>query len=159
MASKQKQRPDLVPVPMLLHESLYMGIDVGKARHVAGFVSTTLLERHQRFEACPALVVENSREGFRALIDRMCSYVPLEQVFVLLEYTGHYHRALVEYLQEHDISVYVMPVQKRPGGMLKTDKRDALSLASHLFNQLEKGIQLSDKTHLVRRMLPPTEAA
>ena len=159
MASKQKQRPDLVPAPMLLHESLYVGIDVGKARHVAGFVSTTLLERHQRFEACPALVVENSREGFRSLIDRMCSYVPLEQVFVLLEHTGHYHRALVEYLQEHDISVYVMPVQKRPAGMLKTDKRDALSLANHLFNQLEKGIQLSDKTHLVRRMLPPTEAA
>jgi hypothetical protein len=43
--------------------------------------------------------------------------------------------------------------------MLKSDKRDALSLANHLFNQLEKGIQLADKTHLVRRMLPPTEAA
>jgi transposase len=45
----------------------------------------------------------------RSLIDRMRSYVPLEQVFVLLEHTGHYHRALVEYLQEHAISVYVMP--------------------------------------------------
>jgi transposase len=159
MAAKQKQRADLVPVPMLLHESLYVGIDVGKAKHVAGFVSTTLLERHQRFEACPALVVENSREGFRTLIDRICSYVPLEQVYVLLEHTGHYHRALVEYLQEFDISVHVMPVQKRPAGMLKTDKRDALGLANHLFNQLEKGIQLADKTHLVRRLLPPTEAA
>jgi hypothetical protein len=49
MASKQ-QRTDLIPVPMLLHESLYVGIDVGKAKHVAGFVSTTILERHQRFE-------------------------------------------------------------------------------------------------------------
>jgi hypothetical protein len=63
MAAKQKQCADLVPVPLLLHESLYVGIDVGKAKHVAGFVSTTLLERHQRFEACPALVLENSREG------------------------------------------------------------------------------------------------
>lgn len=52
-----------------------------------------------------------------------------------------------------------MPVQKRPAGMLKTDKRDALGLANHLFNQLEKGIQLSDKTHLVRRLLPLAEAA
>ena len=43
--------------------------------------------------------------------------------------------------------------------MLKTDKRDALSLANHLFNQLERGIQLTDKTHLVRRLLPPTEVA
>jgi transposase len=159
MAARQKQRADLVPVPILLRESLYVGIDVGKASHVAGFVSTTLLERHQRFEACPALVLENSREGFRTLIDRVHSYVPLEQVYVLLEHTGHYHRALVEYLQELDISVYVMPVQKRPVGMLKTDKRDAFGLANHLFNQLEKGIQLADKTHLVRRLLPPTEAA
>jgi transposase len=152
MATRQQRRSDLLPVPMLLHESLYVGIDVGKARHVAGFVSTTLLERHQRFEACPALVLENSREGFRTRIDRLGSYVPLE-------HTGHYHRALVEYLQECEISVYVMPVQKRPVGLLKTDKRDALGLANQLFNQLEKGIQLADKTHLVRRMLPPTEAA
>jgi hypothetical protein len=28
---------------MLLHESLYVGIDIGKAKHVAGFVSITLL--------------------------------------------------------------------------------------------------------------------
>ena len=47
----------------------------------------------------------------------------------------------MEYLQERAISVYVMPVQKKPVGMLKTEKRDALSLANHLFNQLEKGIQ------------------
>ncbi len=32
-------------------------------------------------------------------------------------------------------------------------------LANHLFNQLEHGIQLADKTHLVRRLLPPTETA
>jgi transposase len=159
MTSKKQHRQDLFPVPMLLHESLYVGIDVGKTRHVAGFVSITLLERHQRFEACPSLALDNSREGFRSLIDRIRSYVPLEQVFVLLEHTGHYHRALVEYLQELDISVYVMPVQKRPAGMLKTDKRDALNLANHLFNQLEKGIQSADKTHLIRKTLPPTEAA
>src|SRR6266581_7786704 len=48
---------------------------------------------------------------------------------------------------------------KRPPGILKTDKRDALSLANHLFNQLERGIQLADKTHLVRCLLTPTETA
>ena len=132
MALKKKLRPDLVPVPMLLHESLYVGIDIGKGKHIAGFVSTTLLERHQRFEACPALVVENSREGFRALIERMRSYVPLEQVFALLEHTGHYHRLLEQYLLDLDITVYRVHVQKRAEGMLKTDKRDALSLANRL---------------------------
>lgn len=64
----------------------------------------------------------------------------------------------MQFLQEWDIAVYIMPVQKRPVGMLKTDKRDALGLANHLYNQLEKGIQLADKTHLVRQLLPPTDA-
>ncbi|MEO9031168.1 MAG: transposase [Ktedonobacteraceae bacterium] len=99
-----------------------------------------------------------SREGFRSLVDRITSYVPVEQAYVLLEHTGHYHLPLVQFLQELDISVSIMPVQKRPVGMLKTDKRDALSLANHLYNQREKGIQLADKTHLVRQLLPPTDA-
>jgi transposase len=159
MAKKTMHRPDLKAIPLLKNESLYVGIDVGKVKHIAGFVSTTLLERHERFEGCPVQAFEQSREGFRSLIERIRSLVPLEQAYVLLEHTGHYHLALVQYLQEFDIPVYVMPVQKRPVGMLKTDKRDALGLANHLYNQLEKGIQLADKTHLVRRLLPSTEAA
>ncbi len=122
-----QQRPDLKAVPMLLNEPLYIGVDIGKAKHVAGFLSRTLLERHDRFEACPALVFENSREGFRALVERMRSLAPLEHVFVLMERTGHYQRALEQYLQELDIPVYVMHVQSRPAGMLKTDKRDGSS--------------------------------
>jgi len=35
-------------------ETLYVGVDIGKKTHVAGFVSSTLLARHQRFEHCPA---------------------------------------------------------------------------------------------------------
>jgi len=159
MRRKEQAQPHLKAVPMLLQESLYIGVDIGKHQHVAGFVSKTLLQRHERFEACPALAFEQSREGFRALIDRIRELVPLEQAYILLESTGHYHRALVQYLQELDLPVYIMPVQKRPAGMIKTDKRDALGLANHLYNQLELGVQLSDKTHLVRRLLPAREAA
>src|SRR5262249_53652257 len=85
-------------VPQLGHETLYVGIDVGKLQHVAGFVSSTLLARYQRFESCPALTFAQSREGFRALVDRIRAYVPLTQVYALLEVTGHYHKALVQYL-------------------------------------------------------------
>ena len=159
MAKRAQQYLDLKAVPMLLNESLYLGIDIGKAKHVAGFLSKTLLERHDRFEACPALVFENSREGFRILIERVRSYTPLEQVFVLMERTGHYHRALEQYLQELDITVYVMHVQSRPPGMLKTDKRDALTLANQLYSQLELGVQVANKLQLVRRVVPPTPAA
>lgn len=127
--------------------------------HVAGFVSTTLLERHERFEGCPVLSFEYSREGFRALIERIRSLAPLEQCFVLLEHTGHYQLVLQQYLQELDMPVYVMHVQQHPAGLLKTDKRDALGLANHLYNQLEKGIQVGNTTQLVRRLAPPTQAA
>ena len=159
MAASTAQRAKPKIIPILANESLYIGIDVGKTAHVAGFISNTLLERHKQFEACPVLRCDNSREGFRQLIDRICSYVPLEQCFVLLEKTGHYHKALEQYLLELDLSVYIMHVRERPKGMLKTDKRDALGLGVHLYNQLEKGIQVVDKLQLIRRALPPTEAA
>src|SRR5215472_12958726 len=159
MAGTTKIRSDLQVLPMLAHETLYVGVDIGKTTHVAGFLSTTLLTRHQRFEHCPALTFENVREGFRSLIDRIKSYVPLTQVYVVLEMTGHYHRALLHYLQELDIPVYVLHVQKRQAGLLKTDKRDALGLANLLLNQLEKGVQVGDPMQAVRRLVSPTPAA
>lgn len=76
MPRKASARPDLVALPTLAQETLYVGVDVGKKAHVAGFIASTLLTRHQRFEHCPALAFENSREGFRSLIDRIKTYVP-----------------------------------------------------------------------------------
>ena len=159
MTSNKKVHADIHILGTLSHETLYVGIDVGKTTHVAGFLSTTLLTRHQRFEHCPALTFENSREGFRSLGDRIRTYVPLTQVYVVLEFTGHYHRALVQYLQELDIAVYAIHVQKRQAGLLKTDKRDALGLANVLYNQLEKGIQMGDPLQAIRRLASPTDAA
>src|SRR6266700_889935 len=148
--AKRTAQADLQVIPRLSRETLYVGVDIGKKTHVAGFVSTTLLSRHQRFEHCPALSFENSREGFRSLVDRISSSVPLTQVYVVMEVTGHYHRPLLHYLQELDLPVYVMHVQKRQEGVLKTDKRDALGLGNLLFNQLEKGIQVGDPMQAVR---------
>jgi transposase len=53
-----------------------------------------------------------------------------------MEQTGQYHQPLLHYLLELEIPVYVMHVQNREAGMLKSDKRDALGLANHLYNQL-----------------------
>src|SRR5712691_898358 len=85
MPRKTSAHASLQALPMLAQETLYVGVDVGKKAHVAGFISSTLLTRHQRFEHCPALAFENSREGFRSLIDRIQTYVPLTQVQALLE--------------------------------------------------------------------------
>jgi transposase len=159
MARSQHTHPEVALQPMLPHESLYIGVDVGKFRHVAGFLSRTLLQRHEHFEGCPTFSFDQSREGFRAFVDRIRQYAPLEQVTVLLEHTGHYHKNLEQYLLELDITVYRIHVQERPKGMLKTDKRDALGLANRLYTQLELGAQVADKMQLVRRTAPPTPAA
>jgi transposase len=92
-------------------------------------------------------------------VDRIREYVPLENAAVLLEHTGHYHRALEQYLLELDITVYRIHMQKRPKGMLKSDKRDALGLANTLYTQLALGAQVAEKTQLVRPAAPPTKAA
>lgn len=52
-----------------------------------------------------------------------------------------------------------MHVQNRQAGMLKTDKRDALGLANHLYNQLELGVQVTNKLQVVRHAVPPSAAA
>ena len=135
MTKKTRTASDLHVLPMLPRESIYIGVDIGKFKHVAGFISKTLLERHQHFEHCPAFLFEQSREGFRAFVERIQTYYPLEHCFIVMEQTGPYHRPLLQYLLELDLPVYVMHVQRREFKMLKTDKRDALGLANHLYNQ------------------------
>jgi hypothetical protein len=58
-----------------------------------------------------------------------------------------------------DLPVYVTHVQQRPSAMLNTDKRDALGLANTLYNQRALGIQVADKTQLVRKAVPPSATA
>jgi transposase len=93
-------------------------------------------------QACPALVFEKSREGFRLLIERIRTYSPLEH-----------------YLQELDIPLYVMQAQRRPAGLLKTEKRDAFALANQRYSQLELGVPPPNTVRLIRRLVPPPDAA
>lgn len=148
----------LVPRPMLAHERVYVGIDIGKRTHVAGLLSPTLLKRHIRFEACPSLTFLHSREGFTSLLEQLETYTTREQLVVLVENTGHYHRVLVEFLQEQGIRVYMIHVQKRYARMIKSDKRDALFLANHLYNQLEKDVQVADRHLIAHPFFVPSEA-
>src|SRR5260370_29703700 len=88
MANNTRRYADLNTFTMLPRESLYIGVDIGKFKHVAGFLSKTLLERHKHFEHCPAFTFEQSREGFRAFVERIQVYCPLEHCFLLMEQTG-----------------------------------------------------------------------
>jgi len=128
MSHADTKHAHLKLMPILAHESLYIGVDIGKRKHVAGFVSTTLLQRYQRFDGCPAFPFEQSREGFRALVERMRTYTSLESCYALMEQTGHYHKALEQYLQELDLPVYIMHVQHRQTGMVKLESKPARHL-------------------------------
>ena len=44
----------------------------GKYTHYAGFVSRTLLQRHERFEGCPALAFAQSRIVLTGMAPRTC---------------------------------------------------------------------------------------
>src|SRR5437879_5534548 len=97
---------------------LFVGIDVAKTSHIAGFLSSSLMARHKRFTLCPTLKFEQSRTGVDALLKRIKAYGPLSRCCVLLEQTGHYHRALEETLQAEGITVYLIAVhQKKANGL------------------------------------------
>ena len=85
--------------------------------------------------------------------------MPLEQAFVLLEKTGHYHLTLRDFLLEPDITVHEVHVMERKREMLKTDKRDAQRLANQLYTQLELHAQVADKKQVVRLALPVSRVA
>lgn len=146
---------------MLDHRyQLFVGIDVSKASHTAGFLSSSLLEKHKRFSDCPYFKFEQSRTGIDALLKRIKSYCPLEECCVLMEQTGHYHRALQEALQEAGLTVYVVAIhQKKANGLDKTDRKDALRLANMLYSQICLGFQPAESTQRIERRLPPTAVA
>jgi hypothetical protein len=106
--TQREHPPNLQATPLLTKESLSIGIALGKARHIAGFVSLTLLERRQRCEACPALVCEHSREGFPALLERIRTLAPQEHCVVLSEKTGHSHKPRQQYVQDLDLPVFLL---------------------------------------------------
>ena len=146
--------------PIALTPSLFIGIDVGKKRHVAAFISPDLLKK-KRFEQCPVLPFEQSRAGLLAFQERVKTYVASPgRAAIVVEATGHYHRALCEELIDAGFLVYIVAVRsKRTPGLNKTDVHDARRLAHHLYAQLSLGLQLEEKGQQARKLVPDLEVA
>lgn len=79
---------------------------------------------------------------------------PREQVIV--ERTGHYGRALEQFLHERGITIYEVHPQEHTSRN-KSDKRDAQMLAALLYNQVERGVLVTDENQIARRLVPPHE--
>ena len=134
--------------------SLYIGIDIGKRSHYAAFLSKSLLKKHKKHDACPTAKVDASREGFVKLLQSMTVYAPADQCHILLESTGHYGRAIEQFLQEAGCNLYRIQGQKRYSAN-KTDKSDAQALAALLYNQVGLHvINVDEKTRIAPLVAP-----
>lgn len=139
---------------------LCVGIDVGKENHVVAFLSEKLLARHKRFTRCPIRRIGQSRSDINAMLKDIRAHVSFDRVAVLMEQTGHYHRALAETLMEEGIQVYVIAIHaKKANGLNKTDKQDALRLANMLYSQVVLGQQVEDTSQRIERRQPAVPVA
>ncbi len=138
--------------------TLYVGIDIGKTSHVAALLSIALLNKHRIYEHCPTFAFEQSHAGFEKLLTAIRLHAPLSDVRILVERTGHYGRALEQYLQEQEVAVYQIHVQERPKGS-KSDKRDAQALAVLLYNQVERGVLATEKSRIAHLLIAPSASA
>lgn len=155
MVSLPVSRPQVAPV-----STLFIGIDVGKNTHVAAFISAGILKQ-KRFEQCPTLSFKADRAGFITFLAAVKQYAPGPgHAAVVLEATGHYHRTLASFLAEEGFEVFVVAVRtKRQVGVNKSDAHDARRLANGLYAQLALGLQVEDRSHEARKLLPPIPVA
>ena len=63
MPKRAQQRADLKAVPLLKNESLYVGIDIGKAKHVAGFLSRPCWSAMAGLKPVPPMCLKTPARG------------------------------------------------------------------------------------------------
>ena len=115
-------------------KTLIVGIDIAKHNQWARFVDCRGIEHNK------ALKFENNRNGFNAILTRICEICKVEdfnKVIVGMEPTGHYWKAFANFLlkQAKITVVLVNPYHTKKAKELddnsqtKSDKKDALTIA------------------------------
>lgn len=80
-------------------QDVFVGIDVSRRYHLCSFVN------NDRKPVCKALKINEDREGFQTLREKMCAIAHEKgsvRFHIGLEATGHYHQNLVAFLQSID---------------------------------------------------------
>jgi len=117
--------------------TLIVGVDVAKSEQWARFVD------YRGVEIGKAVLFKNNRQGFESIVAKIreiCKIkilrYPIEQVMIGMEPTGHYWKALANYLMKTDFRVVcVNPYHTKKAKELddnsptKSDKKDALTIA------------------------------
>lgn len=133
----------------------YLGIDIGKRKHVAAMLND------EGRAVMKGFTFDNSIEGGNALLEKITQHVAdLDSLVIGMEATGHYWLSLYSFLSESTTHIHVInpiltdgwrkhtEIRKR-----KTDKIDALMIAEmiHYGNYVET--TLSDENILSLRNL------
>ena len=115
---------------LLMHNCL--AVDVAKGKSVVALISSSgevLIEPYE---------IKHSIDDFTNLLNRIKKY-KLENISVIMESTGIYHRSIERFFLESDLDVYVInpiygKMKKRNLRKTKTDKEDCYNLANLFFN-------------------------
>jgi transposase len=130
----KKQNRSNRKLEAITFKTLVVGVDIAKHTHWARFVDCRGLEHGK------ALKFENSRNGFNAILTRirqMCKDEDFNNIIVGMEPTGHYWKALANFLlkQAEITVVLVNPYHTKKAKELddnsqtKSDMKDALTIA------------------------------
>ena len=114
-------------------ETIIIGVDIAKRRQWARFVDC------RGIEIGKAIRFDNDKNGFETIvaeIEKRCKQINAEKIIVGMEPTGHYWKALANYLlKKNIIVVLVNPYHTKKAKELddnsqtKSDKKDALTIA------------------------------
>lgn len=111
-----------------------IGVDVSKGKSTVCMATVEGEILYEPFE------IEHTKEGMDSILEKIKNY-PKESIKFLMEATGHYHIALLNYLLEHNYFVTVVNslIIKKYSDMdlrkVKTDKKDAYKLAQYASEQ------------------------
>jgi transposase len=138
---------------------LIVGCDIGKDVDVFALRLPAGTSSQKKKETLYRIFkVANTREAFESFAQKLQQYGTLEEVHVLLESTGHYGAALIQFLREKQVHLYRISPKKRYGTE-KTDEHDAQSLCGLLYNQLVLEAVELEESWRIRPLIPATPAA
>lgn len=113
--------------------SYYVGVDVSKLKHTVSIIDDKGEIIEKSFD------INNTRQGFNELLNRLSVLMPKDAIFIGMEATGHYMRCLARMLINHQYHVEILNpsliVNFRNSiqvSKAKTDKLDAFLIARYM---------------------------
>ncbi len=129
----RKKNQSVLKMEAITSYTLVVGIDIAKHRHWARFID------HRGVECDKTLSFDNNKIGFDSILSKIfeiCKHKSFDKVIVGMEPTGHYWKALANFLMKQNILVVLvnpyhtkMLKELDDNSPTKSDKKDSLTIA------------------------------